>query len=227
MTLGIIFDLDGVLVDTAEYHYRAWHELGAYLGFDFQRCHNERQKGVSRMESLEVLLAAGGITDLNHEQKEALAEQKNRMYLEMIAAMGESDILPGMKEFLIKVKQWGCKTALGSSSKSGGMILERTRLAGYFDVVVDGNMVTRSKPDPAIFLEAARLLGLEAAQCIVIEDAVAGIEAARAAGMYCIGIGDPDILGQADLVVSDGNRLLQAEYLHLAAQVSKRQQRRI
>lgn len=208
---GIIFDLDGVLVDTAEYHYRAWRELGAYLGFDFERCHNERQKGVSRMESLEVLLEAGGIRDLTDGRKVALAERKNRIYLEMIASMNESDILPGMREFLLKVRQNGYQTALGSSSKSGAVILEKIGLTGCFDVVVDGNMVTRSKPDPEIFLKAAELMGLMPGQCIVVEDAAAGVAAAKAGGMRCIGIGDEAVLGQADLVVPEGRRLLQVD----------------
>ncbi|MDD3337605.1 MAG: beta-phosphoglucomutase [Lachnospiraceae bacterium] len=205
---AIIFDLDGVVVDTAKYHYLAWRKLAQELGFTFEKMHNERLKGVSRMRSLEIVLEVGGITGVSEEKKQELAERKNGYYLEMISGINQSEILPGITEFISRKKKAGYKIGLGSASKSGGMILEKLGLAGQFDVIVDGNLVERAKPDPQVFTKAAELLGVPCSQCIVIEDAAAGIDAAIAGGMKCIGVGARDILKKADIVVPDTEALL-------------------
>lgn len=196
-----IFDLDGVIVDTAVYHYKAWKQLANSLGFDFTEHQNEQLKGVSRMRSLELILGWGGVTKTAAEQ-EVLATQKNNQYVEMISRMTPAEILPGAKEFLAACHAAGLKTALGSASKNSGLILERTGLTKYFDAIIDGNKVSKAKPDPEVFLKGAEAVGVAPAQCVVFEDAIAGVEAAIAGGMKAIGIGSPDLLGKADLVIS-------------------------
>ncbi len=198
---ALIFDLDGVIVDTARYHYLAWKKLGEDLGFEFSAAYNERQKGVSRMASLEVLLEAGGIQDMDYDQKAELAERKNKYYLQMIEEISAAEILPGIPQFLQLVKQKNYKIALGSASKSGGMIIDKVGLSPYFDVIIDGNLVTIPKPDPQVFCKGSEMLGAEPAECIVIEDARAGVEAAKSGGMKCIGIGRMETLDAADVVV--------------------------
>lgn len=205
---AIIFDLDGVVVDTAKYHYLAWKKLAAELGFEFEKRHNERLKGVSRMSSLEIVLEVGKITGLSEEEKQELADRKNGYYLDMISDIDNSEILPGISEFITNQKKAGYKIALGSASKSGKMILEKLGLAPAFDVIVDGNLVERAKPNPEVFTKAAALLGIPGSECIVIEDAAAGIEAAIAGGMKSIGVGDGEILQKASIVVSDTAELL-------------------
>lgn len=195
-----IFDLDGVIVDTAKYHYIAWRNIARDLGFEFTEMHNERLKGVSRMRSLEILLEVGGI-QLDQETKEALAERKNKEYLEYIMRMTPDEILPGAREFLEEVRLVGLRTALGSASRNSMTILNRLKITGLFDAIIDGNKVTKAKPDPEIFLKGAEELGIHPRHCVVFEDAEAGIEAALAAGMKCIGIGDPRILGKANAVI--------------------------
>lgn len=212
---GFIFDLDGVIVDTAKYHYLAWKELARRLGFDFPIEHNERQKGVSRMASLEVLLEVGGITDKTEEEKLALADEKNGIYLTMIEELTSANILPGIPEFLSRLKQDGVKIALGSASKSGGMILERLGISDLFDVIVDGNLVSRPKPDPEVFITAAKLLGLSPRDCVVVEDAQAGVEAALAMGSRVIGIGTAKQLGKADVVLENTSMLEAFDYTEL------------
>lgn len=205
---AVIFDLDGVIVDTAIYHYLAWKKLAGDLGFEFEQIHNERQKGVSRLQSLEVLLEAGNIRGLSEEEKLKLANTKNNYYLEMIAQIDASAILPGIVDFLKEIKSKGYKTALGSASRSGGRIIDRIGLKDYFDVIVDGNLVTKAKPDPEVFKKGADLLKVSYGDCIVIEDARAGVEAAKSAGMKCIGIGKRDHLQEADIVISDTKELM-------------------
>ncbi|WP_069659798.1 beta-phosphoglucomutase [Arcticibacter eurypsychrophilus] len=195
-----IFDLDGVIVDTAVYHYRAWKRLANELGFDFTEEDNEKLKGISRVKSLELILGWGGIEKTETEREE-LASRKNTWYVEMIQSMRPDEILPGAKEFLQEMKAAGLKTALGSASKNSGLILERTGLLPLFDVLVDGNHVSASKPNPQVFLKGAEALGIEPANCVVFEDAVAGVEAAIAAGMKVVGIGSAEVLNRADLVV--------------------------
>lgn len=204
---AVIFDLDGVVVNTAKYHYLAWKKLAKELGFDFDAVHNERLKGVSRMESLNIVLEVGGLTGYTEEEKKKLADRKNGYYLEMIDTIDQSEILPGIERFLTRLKDEGYKTALGSASKSGRMILEKLGLDNKFDVIVDGNLVERPKPDPEVFVKAAELLQIPCEECVVIEDAKAGVEAAHAGGMKCIGIGNEEILSAAERVEPDTSRL--------------------
>lgn len=195
-----IFDLDGVIVDTAPYHYKAWRRLANELGFDFTVEQNEELKGVSRIHSLKIILNWGGITK-SEAEIELLASLKNTWYLEMIAKMKPSEILPGAKEFLQLVKAENYLTALGSASKNSAMILDKVGLTHFFDVVVDGNMVAKSKPDPEIFLTCVDKLNVRPAECVVYEDAIAGIKAAKVGGMKVVGVGDKNILSEADLVI--------------------------
>jgi beta-phosphoglucomutase len=195
---GCIFDLDGVIVDTAKYHYLAWKRLAAELGFFFSEKDNERLKGVSRMASLEILLQVGGLT-LTEEKKLFLAERKNTWYVEYITAMSEDEILPGAKKFIESARAAGLKVALGSASKNARTILTGLKLTGYFDSIIDGNKVSKAKPDPEVFLMAAEELGLSPEYCVVFEDASAGIEAAKRAGMRCIGVGTSPELSDADV----------------------------
>ena len=195
-----IFDLDGVLVDTARFHYLAWRTLANRFGFEFTESDNERLKGVSRMDSLEILLEIGKI-NLSEPDKMKYADEKNQLYLRYIRKMTGEDVLPGVREFLSELKQSGILLALGSVSKNASEILNRTRFTAFFDAIVDGNMITQAKPHPEVFLTGARLLKTDPAHCIVFEDAVAGIRAAHFAGMKCIGVGSPGILAEADLII--------------------------
>lgn len=201
-----LFDLDGVLVDTAVYHYKAWKRLANTLGFDFTEEQNEQLKGVSRVESLNKILAWGGV-DKTDEEKEELASLKNSWYVDMITKMTPAEVLPGTVDFLTAIHKAGYKLALGSASKNSGIILEKTDLAHFFDEIVDGNMVAKSKPDPEVFLKGAELLGFAPDECVVFEDAVAGVEAAKRGGMKAIGIGKKNVLSQADVVVSGLDKL--------------------
>jgi beta-phosphoglucomutase len=194
-----LFDLDGVLVDTARFHYLAWKKLADKLGFEFTEHDNERLKGISRMDSLEILLEIGRIK-LSNEQKALYAKQKNEVYLQYIEQMTPQDVLPGVRDFLEELRNHQIKTGLGSASKNARLILNKTDIARYFDVIVDGNLVNRAKPDPEVFTLGAGMLDVNNEQCIVFEDAVAGIEAAYHAGMKSVGIGSADILKKADLV---------------------------
>lgn len=195
-----IFDLDGVIVDTAKYHFLAWKRLAGELGFDFTPADNERLKGVSRMRSLEILLEIGGLSR-DEEERRVLAERKNGWYVQYIHAMDETEILPGAASYVRSLRTRGIKTAVASASKNAPLILERLGVAPLFDAVVDGTSVSRTKPDPEVFLLAASALGIPPAHCVVFEDAQAGIEAARSAGMSVIGIGRPEDLHGADMVV--------------------------
>lgn len=195
-----LFDLDGVLVDTAKYHYIAWKRLAGELGFEFTEQDNERLKGVSRMASLDILLEVGGIT-LDEDAKQALAEKKNAWYVEYISNMDESEILPGAREFIQALKDRGIKVALGSASKNAMLILNNTGLTPYFDAIIDGTKTAQAKPDPEVFTMGARELGARPDACVVFEDAEAGIEAAVRAGMRSVGIGSPETLGRANIVL--------------------------
>jgi beta-phosphoglucomutase len=204
---GAIFDLDGVLVDTARYHYLAWRRLAGELGFDFSEQDNERLKGVSRMRSLEILLEIGKYP-MGEEEKAAAAAKKNAWYVEYLHTLDESALLPGAGEFLKHLKAGGVKIALGSASKNAPLILERLGIAGLFDAVIDGNAVNKAKPDPEVFLKGAEALGLSPSLCVVFEDAQAGIEAARAGGMRVIAVGKPELLPGADGYISSFNSLI-------------------
>ncbi|GGI28735.1 beta-phosphoglucomutase [Pedobacter mendelii] len=205
-TKACLFDLDGVLVDTAVYHYQAWKRLANMMGFDFTEEQNEQLKGVSRVESLNKILDWGEVEKTDAEKQE-LATLKNSWYVDMITKMTPAEVLPGTVDFLAAIHQAGYKLALGSASKNSGLILEKTNLAHFFDEIVDGNMVTKSKPDPEVFLKGAELLGFQPDECVVFEDAVAGVEAAKRGGMKAIGIGEKSILTEADLVVSGLDKL--------------------
>ncbi|UPK72517.1 beta-phosphoglucomutase [Chitinophaga filiformis] len=196
-----IFDLDGVIVDTAVYHFKAWKRLANELGFNFTAAQNEKLKGVSRVRSLELILEWGGIQKSAAEQQE-LATRKNEWYVDMVHHMTPEEILPGAKELLESLRAAGIKTALGSASKNARVILEKVDILSLFDVVVDGNMVAASKPDPEVFLKGAEALGVAPERCVVFEDAIAGVEAGKAGGMKVVGIGEKDVLHEADLVVS-------------------------
>jgi len=200
--IACIFDLDGVLVDTAVYHYQAWKQLANSLGFDFTHAQNEQLKGVNRMRSLDMILAWGGI-EKTEEEKEELASLKNSWYVAMISKMTTDEVLPGALRLLQDLKAAGVKIALGSASKNSALILERTELAHFFDAIVDGNAVTTSKPDPEVFLKAAELLGAKNTDCVVFEDALAGVQAAIAGGMKVVGVGEADNLPGADVWVKD------------------------
>lgn len=195
-----IFDLDGVIVDTAKYHYLAWKRLAKELGFDFTIEDNERLKGVSRMDSLNILLSIGGI-ELPLEEKEALANKKNLWYVDYISKLAEDEILPGVLDFFQILKENNIKIALGSASKNSMLILKNLNLVEYFDAIVDGNKVSKAKPDPEVFLRAAEELSINPEHCVVFEDAEAGIEAALNAGMKTIGIGTPVSLAKANKCV--------------------------
>ncbi|RRJ99951.1 beta-phosphoglucomutase [Opitutaceae bacterium TAV3] len=206
---GAIFDLDGVIVDTARYHYLAWKRLAAELGFTFTETHNERLKGVSRMRSLEILLEVGDITATSQEREE-MAVRKNAWYVDYIRNMDASELLPGARDYLKNLRARGVKIALGSASKNAPLILENLRITELFDAIVDGNHVSKAKPDPEVFLLGARRLDLSPADCVVYEDAEAGIEAAHRAGMKTVGIGTAAALPAADFIAPDLRALLGA-----------------
>ncbi len=201
-TKACIFDLDGVVVDTAKYHYLAWKKLAKKLGFDFNESDNESLKGISRMQSLEILLEIGGIS-IVQAQKEEYAEEKNNWYKEFLAGITHEDMIAGAEEFLTEVKARKIPTALASASKNANMVLEKLNISKYFDAVVDVSKIKRIKPDPELFLTAANMVGVESQYCCVFEDAQAGIDGALAAGMKVIGIGDPSVLKGADIVIPD------------------------
>ena len=196
-----LFDLDGVIVDTAKYHYLAWRQLADELGFEFTKNDNERLKGVSRMKSLEILLEIGGLS-FDESTKLKLADKKNKWYVQYISKMTPDEILPGVKNFIDDIKSRGIKTTIGSVSKNTMTILNNVGLTSYFDVIIDGTKITHAKPNPEVFLKGAEELNIDPKNCVVFEDAKAGIEAAINAGMYSIGIGSPEVLSKADIVIS-------------------------
>ncbi|MCX8024177.1 MAG: beta-phosphoglucomutase [Thermanaerothrix sp.] len=210
MIRAFIFDLDGVLTDTSEFHYLAWKRLADEEGIPFTREDNEALRGVSRHESLRLLLKG---RTLPPEQFEEWAERKNRYYLELINQITSRNLLPGAVEFLQALQKAGLKRAIASSSKNARLVVERLNLLPWVDALVDGTMVERSKPAPDLFLKAAELLGEPPDTCAVVEDAEAGVEAARAAGMRVIGIGPYERVGKADLVLPGLNDLRLEEIL--------------
>jgi len=200
MIKACIFDLDGVIVDTARYHFVAWKKLANALGFDFDEAFNEKLKGVSRVESLNLILEKGGVA-LTEAEKEDWAARKNEWYLEYIERMTADEILPGVLSFLSYCRETGLKIALGSASKNATTILERIGLLDYFDTIIDGNSTNRSKPDPEVFLLGAKDLELVPKDCIVFEDAEKGIEAALAGGFFAVGVGQREQLPMAHVVI--------------------------
>jgi len=200
MIKACLFDLDGVIVDTAKYHYTAWKRLANDLGFDICQNDNESLKGISRMASLEILLEKGGIYKTQIE-KQKLANIKNNHYLSYIANMQANEILPGAKEFIMACREAGISTAIGSSSKNATTIINRLNLTELFDAIIDGNQILNAKPHPDVFLKGAKALGIEAKNCIVFEDAQAGINAAHKAHMKCVAIDTSGKLHNADLII--------------------------
>jgi len=204
---GAIFDLDGVLVDTAKYHFQAWRVLAGQLGFELPDPVNEWLKGVSRQQSLEIVLQYGQVT-CDESMKQELARQKNDWYVQSLKQLDATAVLPGVEEYLRWLRTRNVRIALGSASSNARMILERTNLAGYFDAIVDGTDQLPTKPEPDVFQMAAKKLALSPERCVVFEDSVAGITAARSAGMLAVGIGNPAELAQADLIIRSLDVLL-------------------
>lgn len=201
MIKACIFDLDGVIVDTAHYHFLAWKRLANELGHDLTEQENERLKGVSRMKSLEIILDLAGIS-LNEAHKEMLANKKNSWFVDYVERMLPEEIFPGVKQLIRELKSNGIKVGLASSSKNAKTVIHLLQIQNEFDAIVDGAMITQTKPHPEIFLKTAEKLGIDPKDCIVFEDAEAGVEAALAAGMRCIGIGSPILLSKANKVFS-------------------------
>ena len=212
MYKACLFDLDGVLVDTAIYHFQAWKNLGKQFGYELTEEQNEQLKGVSRVESLNKILDWANYS-ATQEQKSAWLIEKNEDYLRLISNMNPSEILPGVLDFLQQIKDLGYKIALGSASKNAEIILEKTGLMPWFDLIIDGNKVSKSKPDPEVFLKGAEGLGLAPETCIVFEDAQAGVEAAKAGNMKAIGIGEAETLSLADKIIPNFVGVKAAELL--------------
>ncbi|PCH73565.1 MAG: beta-phosphoglucomutase [Flavobacteriaceae bacterium] len=206
---AFIFDLDGVIVDTAKYHFLAWKNLANELGFDFTETQNELLKGVSRVKSLEIILNIGGVT-LSEEKTQAFLVKKNTEYLAFINKMTADEILPGVLKVLAFLKNNNIPFALGSASKNARFILEQVGIIDLFDAIVDGNDVSKAKPDPEVFLLGAEKLNVAPANCVVFEDAIAGVEAANNAGMVSIGIGSEDVLTEASSVFESMDQMSDA-----------------
>ncbi|MBS0455050.1 MAG: beta-phosphoglucomutase [Proteobacteria bacterium] len=209
---AFIFDLDGVITDTAELHYVAWRALALDLGIVFDEADNEQLKGLSRMDSLERILALG-TKQFSEVDKHAMAERKNAHYLALVEKMTPADLLPGALDALGAARAAGCGVALASASKNAALVLERLGISQAFDHVVDSNHIRNSKPHPEVFLAAAKALGAAPQDCVGIEDAVAGVQAIRAAGMFAVGVGDARVLAQADQVIADLRHFIPSNYL--------------
>ncbi|MBO6213144.1 beta-phosphoglucomutase [Algoriella sp.] len=205
-TKAFIFDLDGVIVDTAKYHFLAWQKLANTLGINFTHDDNEQLKGVSRVRSLEIILGLGNV-EATDEQKEEWLTQKNEDYLGYINTMDDSEILPGVMKVLNFLKANNQPIILGSASKNARPILEKVNILHLFDDIVDGNDVSNAKPDPEVFLVGAKKANQTYENSIVFEDSVAGIQAANSAGMMSIGIGEASVLHEADIVFNDFNQI--------------------
>ncbi|MGN0999341.1 MAG: beta-phosphoglucomutase [Faecousia sp.] len=205
---GIIFDLDGVICSTDEYHYQAWKRMAEDLGVYFDREINNRLRGVSRMDSLEIVLERYTGPALTTEEKEALAEKKNAIYRESLKQMSPSDLPEDVKTTLDTLRARGLRLAIGSSSKNTPFILERIGLGNFFDAVSDGNNITRSKPDPEVFQKAAGFLGLPCEECLVVEDAVSGAQAGHAGGFRVACVGDASRAGAGDYNLHSISQLL-------------------
>jgi beta-phosphoglucomutase len=196
-----IFDMDGVIVDTAKYHFKAWERLADTLGIPFTEEQNEQLKGVSRVDSLERILGWGNL-QLNNNKKIELMDLKNKWYLDFVAEVSPQEMLPGAHDFLLLLKENGIKIALGSSSRNSILILEKLGIIELFDSIIDGTKIHFSKPHPEVFLKGAADLNVLPSEVIVFEDAISGVEAAKAGGFHCIGIGDASVLKQADMIIN-------------------------
>lgn len=202
MIQAVIFDLDGVITDTAEHHYLAWKSIADTLHINFTREFNENLKGVSRMDSLKLLLSQAEVEiKLTDDQLMQLAEQKNEIYQQLIESITPNDILPGINEFIAELQQQGIKTAIASASKNAFTVIDHLQLSHAFEVIVDARTIKNSKPDPEVFLEAASLLGVDPHHCIGIEDAVAGVQAIKSAEMFAVAIGRSEAFIHADMVL--------------------------
>ncbi len=201
MIRAAIFDLDGVIIDTAHYHYIAWKRLASEFAINLTKEHNELLKGVSRIRSLEIILELGNI-QLSEEDKELYANKKNGWFVEYIESIRPEEIFSGVPELIQSMRDQSLKVALASSSKNAPRVIELLKIERLFDTMVDGTMITHTKPDPEIFLLAASRLGFVPSECVVFEDAEAGVEAAVAAGMKCVGVGSPEQLGKANQVIA-------------------------
>lgn len=206
MKLGIIFDLDGVLLSTDEMHYAAWKSVADELGIPFDRQVNNRLRGVSRMACMEIILEHGNMT-LPEEEKIAVATRKNERFRSLLMTLTPSFVDDSVRVTLEKLRSQGRKLSVGSSSRNAKLILERTDLMKYFDAVSDGTNISRSKPDPEVFLKAAEFLGLDPSDCAVVEDAYAGIDAANAGGFLSVGIGDAAGYDRADIRIKSLDEL--------------------
>lgn len=205
---AVIFDLDGVITDTAEYHYLAWKALGEEVDIPFTREFNEELKGISRMDSLEKILVLGGRqNDFTIEEKTALAEKKNAHYCRLIEGITSADLLPGIKDLIATLKAEGLKLGLASVSKNAFTVMDRLELTSQFDTIVDAAKILKGKPDPEIFLKAAEQLGVEPSECIGIEDAAAGVDSIKGAGMFAVGIGSEETLSKADIVYENTEKV--------------------
>lgn len=204
---ALLFDLDGVIVDTAKYHFIAWKQIAEELGINFTLQDNERLKGVSRMRSFEIILEIGNVS-MSEQGKEDYCTRKNEIYLDYIRKMGKEEVLPGVKDFIMDAKTKGYKVALGSASKNAVLILERLELIDCFDEIIDGTKISSAKPDPEVFTAGAKSFGLTGKDCIVFEDAVAGVEAAHRGGMKAVGIGTKEALPDADCNISGFDGLI-------------------
>ncbi|MGL5315741.1 MAG: beta-phosphoglucomutase [Peptostreptococcaceae bacterium] len=208
MVEAFIFDLDGVITDTAHFHYLAWKELGNKIGIEIDEEFNETLKGISRMESLERMLVFGGKeNDYTDEEKVRMATDKNNYYVTLIETITPKDILPGIKELLTDIKSNGVKIGLASASKNAVMVLKNLQLIEYFDFIADASICKNSKPAPDIFLMAAEGLNVSPINCIGVEDASAGVEAINTSNMYSVGVGKEDVLKEADYIVNCTEKL--------------------
>ena len=209
-----IFDLDGVIVDTAHYHFLAWKRLAGELGFELTQGDNERLKGVSRMESLNILLELGGVV-ASEEERAQMANKKNDWFKDYVEQMLPEEIFPGVKQLIRDLKSNGVRVGLASSSKNAKTVIQVLHIESEFDAVVDGTMIINSKPHPEIFLLTAQLLGVPPEYCLVFEDAEAGIEAALRAGMKCVGVGNDQLLRNAHKVVAKTAQLQASDLTEL------------
>lgn len=203
---AVIFDLDGVITDTAEYHYLAWKALADELGVPFDREFNEQLKGISRTDSLEMILEKGNKT-LSEEEKEKYAAKKNEHYKTYIEQITPKDLLPGVREFMEEIQADGIKMGLASASKNAQAVIERLEITDLLDTVVDASQVKKGKPHPEVFLKAADQLGVDPQRCVGVEDAQAGVTAIKKANMYAVGVGDANTLAEADWIVHDTSLL--------------------
>lgn len=218
MIKGLIFDLDGVITDTAEYHYLAWKSLAKKMGIEMDREFNEQLKGISRMESLDLILKHGNkVNAYTEEEKVELATQKNEEYKEYIKQITPKDLLPGIERLLQDAKGKGLGMALASASKNAPEIMKRLEIEELFDGIVDPASLNAGKPDPEIFIKGAELLGLDTSECVGLEDAEAGVEAINGANMFSVGVGSKDAMHKADYIVEDTKELTLDKILEQAA----------